>query len=93
VLSLARALGEAAPLILVGAVTGFFSTATDASFVEEIQGPFTALPNVAFTWARQPGSGWPENTAAAILVMLVVILSFNAFAILLRNRYDKKRDA
>ena len=57
----------------------------------EIKGPFTALPNVAFNWARQPGSGWPENTAAAILVMLVVILAVNAFAILLRNRYDRKK--
>ena len=92
VLSLARALGEAAPLILVGAVTGFFATSSEAGFVDEIKGPFTALPNLAFNWARQPGSGWPENTAAAILVMLVVILSFNAFAILLRNRYDKQRD-
>jgi phosphate transport system permease protein len=93
VLSLARALGEAAPLILVGAVTGFFATSSDAGIAQEVQGPFTALPNIAFNWARQPGSGWPENTAAAIIVMLVVILSANAFAILLRNRYDKKRDA
>ena len=93
VLSLARALGEAAPLILVGAVTGFFATSSGAGFVDELRGPFTALPNIAFNWARQPGSGWPANTAAAILVMLVVILSANAFAILLRNRYDKQRDA
>lgn len=91
VLALARALGEAAPLILVGAVTGFFATAADSNVVTELQGPFTALPNIAFNWARQPGSGWPENTAAAILVMLVIILGFNAFAILLRNHYDKKR--
>jgi phosphate transport system permease protein len=91
VLSLARALGEAAPLILVGAVTGFFATSSGAGVAEELQGPFTALPNLAFNWARQPGSGWPENTAAAILVMLVVILGANAFAIVLRNRYDKKR--
>jgi phosphate transport system permease protein len=93
VLSLARALGEAAPLILVGAVTGFFATSSEAGFVDEIKGPFTALPNLAFNWARQPGSGWPENTAAAILVMLVVILGANAAAIVLRNRYDKGRDS
>lgn len=92
VLSLARALGEAAPLILVGAVTGFFATPADAGVVEELKGPFTALPNLAFNWARQPGSGWPENTSAAIIVMLVLILGANAFAILLRNRYDKERD-
>lgn len=92
VLALARALGEAAPLILVGAVFGFFSTAEGTGFVDSLQGPFTALPNITFNWARQPGAEWQANTAAAILVMLVVIFTFNAFAILLRNHYEKKRE-
>jgi phosphate transport system permease protein len=92
VLALARALGEAAPLILVGAATGFFDTAEGTSFVDRLQGTFTALPNLTFTWARQPGDDWQANKSAAILVMLVAILFFNAAAILLRNRYDRKRD-
>jgi phosphate transport system permease protein len=91
VLALARALGEAAPLILVGAATGFFSTAEGTGFIDRIQGSFTALPNLTYGWARQPGEDWQQNTSAAILVMLVVIFAFNAAAILLRNRYDRKR--
>ncbi|MCU0267354.1 MAG: phosphate ABC transporter permease PstA [Acidimicrobiales bacterium] len=91
VLSIARALGEAAPLILVGAVTGFFASSKDASFTDELQGPFTTLPNIIYDWARQPQAGWPENTAAAIIVLLVVVLTANATAIVFRNRYDKKR--
>lgn len=91
VLSLARALGEAAPLVLVGAQTGFFASASDASFIDNLQGPFTALPNLAFSWAKLPGDEWKANTSAAILVMLVVVLTANAGAILLRNHYDKKR--
>jgi len=92
VLSLARALGEAAPLILVGAVVGFFSTAEDASLLDRLHGKFTAMPSLTYSWAKQPGEDWSHNTGAAILVMLVVIFAFNAAAILLRNRYDKKRE-
>jgi phosphate transport system permease protein len=91
ILSLARALGEAAPLILVGAKTGFFALGDDAGFTEEFTGPFTALPNSVFDWAAQPGEEWRAITAAGILVMLVVVLTANAGAILLRNRYEKKR--
>ncbi len=92
ILALARALGEAAPLILVGAATGFFNNAEGTGVVERLQGPFTALPNLTFAWARLPGDEWKANTSAAIVVMLVVIFAFNAVAIVLRNRYDRARD-
>ncbi len=92
VLSLARALGEAAPLILIGAAT-FYSSAANLSLIDKLQGPFTALPYVVFNWARQPSQAFRELTAAAIVVMLVVLLAANAAAILLRNRYEKKRTA
>jgi phosphate transport system permease protein len=92
VLALARALGEAAPLILVGASVGFFGTADGTGMLDRLQGTFTALPNLTYGWARQPGADWQANTSAAILVMLVVIFAFNAIAILLRNHYDRKRD-
>jgi phosphate transport system permease protein len=92
VLSLARALGEAAPLILVGASVGFFTSADGTGVIDKLQGTFTAMPNLTYGWARQPGEDWKANTSAAILVMLVVIFTFNAVAILLRNRFDKKRE-
>ncbi len=86
VLALSRAVGEAAPLILVGAIMGFFN---DGSAVD-ITGPFTALPIVIFHWAKQPET-WKTNTAAAIVVLLVVVLALNAAAIFLRNHYEKSR--
>ncbi len=92
VLALARALGEAAPLILVGAAVGFFDTADGTGTIDRLHGTFTALPNLTYGWARQPGADWQANTSAAILVMLVIIFAFNAVAILLRNHYDRKRD-
>lgn len=89
VLALARALGEAAPLILVGAATGFISFG-DANVFETFTGPFTALPVLIFNFARQPGDDWAANAAAASVVILVVVLMVNGLAIYLRNRFEKK---
>lgn len=88
ILSLARALGEAAPLILVGAQTGLF---TDGAF-EQLTGKFTALPMTVYNLTRQPGDALRvEGTAAAIVVLLVIVLFVNATGILLRNSFEKKR--
>jgi phosphate transport system permease protein len=86
-LALARALGEAAPLILVGAVTGFF---TGGGF-GDVRGSFTAMPVQLFYWAKQPSDDWRANTAAGIVVLLFVVLAINSAAIALRNVYEKKR--
>jgi phosphate transport system permease protein len=88
ILSLARAFGETAPLLLVGATTGFLSTG-NASFLETLRGPYTALPTLVFAWTRLPGEEWQANAAAAIVVLLVAILVVNAGAIVLRNRYER----
>jgi phosphate transport system permease protein len=90
ILSLARAFGETAPLLLVGAVTGYLSTPTGRTPLEILQGQYTALPTQIYAWAKLAGEGWHANTAAAIVVLLVAILVVNAFAIVLRNRYDRK---
>ncbi|MBM3695363.1 MAG: phosphate ABC transporter permease PstA [Actinobacteria bacterium] len=89
VLTLARAFGETAPLLLVGAATGFFSTGS-GNLIDKTLGPYTALPVTIFSWARQPGADFRSLTAAAIVVLLVVLLTANAAAIILRNRYERK---
>ncbi|MGH9188177.1 MAG: phosphate ABC transporter permease PstA [Acidimicrobiales bacterium] len=92
VLSLARALGEAAPLILVGAVsTGRLGSNPGLFDLGSLDQRFTAMPNVITGWAGQSLPGFRALTAAAIVVVLVVVLAFNAAAILLRNRFEKKR--
>lgn len=90
VLTLARAFGETAPLIMVGAITGVFRTSTDQGVMETLSGPFTALPTIVFGWSKQPQEEFRALTAAAIIVLLGVILAVNAAAILLRNRYDRR---
>lgn len=92
VLALARALGEAAPLILVGATTGFLGGGERGFFdIGQLQDRFTAMPIVITAWAGRPQEGFPALTAAAIVVLLVVVLFANATAIVLRNRYERKR--
>ena len=90
ILSLARAFGETAPLLLVGAVTGYLSSPGGRAPLEILQGQYTSLPTQIFSWSRLAGDGWKTNTAAAIVVLLTIILVVNLFAILLRNRYDRK---
>jgi len=93
VLSISRAVGETAPLIVVGAVTGggFLAGAQNQSFTDQLKGDFTALPMIVFGWAKQPTDIWRDSLApAAIIALLVFTLSANAIAIVLRNRYEKR---
>jgi phosphate transport system permease protein len=89
ILSLSRALGEAAPLLLVGAVTGFLATGSQ-NLVEQLRGEYVSLPTIIFAWAKEPDSDFRALTFAAIIVLLVVILIANLAAIILRNRYERK---
>jgi phosphate transport system permease protein len=88
VLALSRALGETAALILVGAVLGSFSQGK--SLADLFTGAYTALPVIVYDWARKPQADFRALTSAAILVLLGVTIIANAFAILLRNRYDRR---
>jgi phosphate transport system permease protein len=96
-LSIARAVGEAAPLIVVGAVTGFFSQGGGLN-VGNVIDPghlterFVALPSIVTTFAKQPDEAFRvANASATIMAMLVFVLLVNSIAIILRNRFEKKR--
>lgn len=89
VLSLARAAGEAAPILLVGAATGLLRTG-DQSVLDQLRGPFTGLPVSIFSYARQPDEEFRSLTAAASLVLLALVLAMNGVSIWLRNRYERK---
>lgn len=87
ILSLARAFGETAPLLMVGAIAGTFSS---GGIGDMLTGSYTALPTIVFNWSGYSQDEFRSLTAAAIVVLLVVILLVNASAILLRNRYDRR---
>jgi phosphate transport system permease protein len=84
ILALSRAIGEAAPLVLLGALT--FITFNP----EGPMSAFTVLPIQIFNWISRPQEEFKVLAAAAIIVLLVILLTMNAAAILLRNRYQRK---
>ena len=84
ILALSRAIGEAAPLIMIGALA-FVPFVPDSP-----TDSFTVLPIQIFNWASRPQTAFATNAAAAIIVLLVVLLSMNAVAILLRNRFQSR---
>jgi phosphate transport system permease protein len=88
VLAMARALGETAPLIMVGAVTGFLST--PGGLIASLQQRFTSLPTLIFAYVKKPLPAFQDLATAAILVLIVMIFVVNFAAILLRNRYERK---
>tara|TARA_R110002095_G_scaffold92813_1_gene81097 strand:+ start:2714 stop:3592 length:879 start_codon:yes stop_codon:yes gene_type:complete len=84
ILSLSRALGEAAPLIAVGAMAYM-------PFVpEKLTDEFTALPIQIFNWTSRPQAEFHHLAAAGILVLLVLLVSMNAIAVFVRHKYGKK---
>lgn len=97
-LSLARAVGEAAPLILVGAITGRLAPrgsmfeSMDA-FFSQFTDKFTAMPIVISGWVANAGRdpGFAPAAGAAIVVLLVFVIAMNSIAVLLRNHFEKKR--
>jgi phosphate transport system permease protein len=88
VLSMSRALGETAPLIMVGAVTGFL--ATQGGLFDQLQQRFTSLPTMIFVYVKKPQQEFQDLASAAIVVLMVLIFTVNLAAILLRNRYERK---
>jgi phosphate transport system permease protein len=84
ILSLSRAIGETAPLIVIGAVS-YIAFLPSSPF-----DTFTAMPIQIYNWASQPQAAFTNVAAAGIIVLLVMLLSMNAFAIYLRNKYQRK---
>jgi phosphate transport system permease protein len=84
IIGMARALGETAPLLMIG------MRAFVASPPGGIIDPATVLPVQIFLWSDEVGKGFIEKTSAAIIVLLIFLLTMNSIAIYLRNKFEKK---
>jgi phosphate transport system permease protein len=84
ILSLSRAIGETAPLIVIGAAA--FATASPTGIFDDV----TALPIQIFSWISEPQDEYKALAAAGILVLMAILVAMNGVAIWLRNRYEKK---
>jgi phosphate transport system permease protein len=83
ILALSRAVGETAPLIMVGAIVY-------VAFDPTLFGAYTALPVQIYNWTKQPDATFQTLAAAGAIVLLTIVLGMNAVAIFLRNRYRKQ---
>lgn len=84
IIGLAQALGETAPLLLIG-MNAFITAAPDSMF-----NPSTALPTQIYIWADSPERGFTSRTSAAIIVLLGFLVCMNAIAIYMRKRFERK---
>ena len=81
---MARALGETAPLLMMGMV------AFIVNVPQGITDPSTVLPAQIFLWSDQPERGFEEKTATATIILLGFLLTMNALAVFLRYKYERK---
>ena len=84
ILALSRAIGETAPLLVVGAAVSIFTTP------RSLDDQFSALPVQIFNWTGRPQAAFQENAAAAIIVLLGILLGMNTVAIFVRNRFSTR---
>jgi phosphate transport system permease protein len=84
IIGLAQAMGETAPLIIVGMVA--FIPDVGASFTNAA----TVMPAQIFTWSGEPEQAFVEKTAGGILVLLTILISLNAFAVVLRKKFERR---
>lgn len=84
ILALSRAIGEAAPLLVVGAA--LYQTYTTTTPFQS----YMALPITIYDWISRPQEGFQSLAAAGIIVIMIVLLLANSFAIILRNRYQRR---
>lgn len=83
ILSMSRAIGEAAPILIIAGVV--FITFTPAHVMD----PFTAMPLQIYNWAARPQEDFHRIAASGILVLLTILLSFNALAVFIRYKFQK----
>ncbi len=84
IIGMARALGETAPLLMIGMIA--FIVDVPSNFTD----PSTVLPAQIYLWSDQPEKGFGEKTAAAIIILLAFLLTMNALAVYLRNKFERK---
>ncbi|TYL39353.1 phosphate ABC transporter, permease protein PstA [Natronococcus pandeyae] len=86
ILSLSRAIGETAPILMVGAAASMFTPPQ----LTDPTGAFSAMPTTIFDWITLPDEAFQHVAAAGIVVLLTILLLMNATAILIRNKYDRR---
>jgi len=89
IIGLAQALGETAPLLLIGMV-GFIASNPPESIAEGLMAPNSAMPAQIYEWAKRADPAFYERAWGGIIILLVFLISMNAIAVLLRRRFERR---
>ena len=89
ILGLAQALGETAPLLLIGMV-GYIATNTPDGLAEGFLSPNSAMPAQIYEWAKRADPAYYERAWGGIIILLVFLMVMNIIAILLRRRFERR---
>lgn len=89
IIGLAQALGETAPLLLIGMV-GFIASNPPESIAEGLMSPNSAMPAQIYEWAKRADPAFYERAWGGIIILLVFLISMNAIAVLLRRRFERR---
>ncbi|UOR12303.1 phosphate ABC transporter permease PstA [Halobacillus amylolyticus] len=84
IIALSRAIGETAPLIIVGAATAIYT------LPDSLLSKYTVMPIQIYNWTGRPQEEWQHVAAAGIVVLLIVLLMMNAIAVGIRNKFQKR---
>lgn len=89
IIGLAQALGETAPLLLIGMV-GYIASNAPGSIVEGFLSPNSAMPAQIYEWAKRADPAYYERAWAGVIVLLVVLIAMNTIAVILRSRFERR---
>ncbi|MEX3315391.1 phosphate ABC transporter permease PstA [Sulfitobacter sp. PS-8MA] len=89
IIGLAQALGETAPLLLIGMV-GFIASNPPESLAEGLMAPNSAMPAQIYEWAKRADPAFYERAWGGIIILLVFLIAMNAIAVLLRRRFERR---
>ena len=89
IIGLAQALGETAPLLLVGLI-GYIGHTMPTDVTSLFAGPNTVMPAQIYTWTTRADPAWYEKAWAGIIILLVFLIAMNAIAIILRRRFERR---
>jgi phosphate transport system permease protein len=89
IIGLAQALGETAPLLLIGMV-GFIATNAPDGFWDGFVSPNSAMPAQIYEWAKRADPAFYERAWGGIIILLIFLLGMNIIAIILRRKFERR---
>ena len=89
IIGLAQALGETAPLLLIGMI-GFIASNPPEGLIEGLMSPNSAMPAQIYEWAKRAEPAFYERAWGGIIILLIFLVTMNTIAVILRRRFERR---